>query len=193
MAATCGVLRDHQGVVLAAFGSFLGHQSILFAELTALLEGLDLAVQLGFSDLEVESDSGTMVSWAISSRFVRWDFAYLFGRVQALASSPSIIINHVFSRSYICCWFFGQLGLYSSDLSAIFQSWWPSSWFIGYSSFGYSPNSIHSTLATLIGLVLYWSLNHLLLLGGFVYVPLLMFFHWLIYLQVGVRPNPPPS
>ncbi|KAH9750680.1 hypothetical protein KPL71_013964 [Citrus sinensis] len=80
MTTTGGVLRDHQGVVLAAFGSFLGHQSILFAELMALLEGLDLAAQLGFSNLEVESDSAT-VSWAISNRFVRWDFAYLLGRV----------------------------------------------------------------------------------------------------------------
>ncbi|KAH9684879.1 hypothetical protein KPL70_013711 [Citrus sinensis] len=99
MTATSGVLRDHQGVVLAAFGSFLGHQSILFAELMALLEGLDLATQLGFSNLEVESDSATVVSWAISSRFVRWDFAYLLGRVQALASSPSIIISHVFREA----------------------------------------------------------------------------------------------
>lgn len=37
-----GVLRDHQGVVLAAFGSFLGHEPILFAELMAILEGLDI-------------------------------------------------------------------------------------------------------------------------------------------------------
>ena len=48
MATIGGVLRDHQGMVLAAFSSFLGHQSILFTELMALLEGLDLASQLGF-------------------------------------------------------------------------------------------------------------------------------------------------
>ena len=62
MAATGGVLGDHQGMILVAFGFFLGHLSILFAELMALLEGLDLAAQLGFSDLKVESDSATIVS-----------------------------------------------------------------------------------------------------------------------------------
>ena len=48
MATIGGVLRDHQGMVLAAFSSFLGHQSILVTELIALLQGLDLASQLGF-------------------------------------------------------------------------------------------------------------------------------------------------
>ena len=57
-------------MVLAAFGSFLGHQSILLAELIALLKSLDLAAQLDFFDLEVKSDLATVVSWAISSGFV---------------------------------------------------------------------------------------------------------------------------
>lgn len=65
----------------------------------ALLEGLNLATQLCFSDLEVESDSATVVSWANSSSFVRWDFTYLLGRAQALASSSSIIIRHVFREA----------------------------------------------------------------------------------------------
>ncbi|KAL9445387.1 hypothetical protein AB3S75_018391 [Citrus x aurantiifolia] len=99
MAATGGVLRDHQGVILIASGSFSGHQSILFAELMALLKGLDLAAQLGFSDLEVEFDSATVVSWAISSSFVRWDFTYILGRVRALASRSSISIRHVFREA----------------------------------------------------------------------------------------------
>ena len=63
MAASGGILRDHRGEFLAAFGSFLGHQPILYAELMAIYEGLDLTVQLGHSVLEVESDSTTMVSW----------------------------------------------------------------------------------------------------------------------------------
>lgn len=43
-----GVLHDHRGVVLAAFGSFSEHLPILFAELMAILEGLDLTAQRGF-------------------------------------------------------------------------------------------------------------------------------------------------
>ena len=62
MAASGGTLRDHRGVVLAAFGSFLGYKPILYVELMAVCNGLELAIQLGYSVLEVESDSTTVVS-----------------------------------------------------------------------------------------------------------------------------------
>lgn len=62
LAASGGLLRDHRGVVLAAFGSFLGRQPILYAELRAVCEGLEFAAQLGITMLEVESDSATVVS-----------------------------------------------------------------------------------------------------------------------------------
>ena len=59
MAASGGILQDHRGVALAAFGSFLGLKPILYAELMAVCEGLELASRLGHSVLEVESDSAT--------------------------------------------------------------------------------------------------------------------------------------
>lgn len=34
--------------MLTAFGSLSGHQPIMFAELMAILEGLDIATQFGF-------------------------------------------------------------------------------------------------------------------------------------------------
>lgn len=57
MASSGGILCDHQGQVLAAFGSFLGYQPIIYVELMVVYEGLDIAVQLGHSVLKVESDS----------------------------------------------------------------------------------------------------------------------------------------
>lgn len=45
------------GESISCVGSFLGHQSILFAELMAMFEGLDPTKQLEFPRLEVESDS----------------------------------------------------------------------------------------------------------------------------------------
>ena len=63
MAAFEGVLRDHQGVVLTAFGSFLGDKPILYAELMAVCEGLELVIQLCHLVLEVESDLVMVVSW----------------------------------------------------------------------------------------------------------------------------------
>lgn len=98
MSTTRGVMRNHQGVVLAAFGSFLGHYLILFVELMAMLEELDLATQLGFNVLEVESDSTIVVSWANSHCQVWWGYVYLLGRIHTLSSDPSIVIRNVFQE-----------------------------------------------------------------------------------------------
>ncbi|KAH9750075.1 reverse transcriptase domain-containing protein [Citrus sinensis] len=95
MAASGGILRDYRGVALAAFGSFLGHQPILYAELMAVCEGLELAARLGHSVLEVESDSATVVSWVHSQGPVRWDYSYLLRRACRLISSASIQVRHV--------------------------------------------------------------------------------------------------
>lgn len=94
MAASGGILRDHRGVTIAAFGSFLGHKPILYAELMAVCEGLELASRLGHSVLEVESDSATVVSWIHSKGPVRWDYSYLLRRACRLISS-SIQVRHV--------------------------------------------------------------------------------------------------
>ncbi|KAK9215200.1 hypothetical protein WN944_007204 [Citrus x changshan-huyou] len=46
----------------------------------------------------VESDSATVVSWSISSAFVRWDFAYLLERVRVLAPSNVLEASHLFAN-----------------------------------------------------------------------------------------------
>lgn len=66
ISTTSGVLRDHWGSVLAAFGFFLGHQLTLFAEVAIVCEGLDFGVQLGYFDNKVEFNSTTIISWITS-------------------------------------------------------------------------------------------------------------------------------
>lgn len=62
----------------------------------AILEGFDLTTLLKFSVLEVEFDSATIVSWAISQGSVWLDFVYLLNKIHALFSSLSIVIRYVF-------------------------------------------------------------------------------------------------
>ena len=95
MAASEGILCDHRGEVSAAFGSFLGYQPILYAELMAVCKGLELAVQFGHTVLEVESISATMVSWIHTQGPVRWDYAYSLRQVCLLISSSHIQVRHV--------------------------------------------------------------------------------------------------
>ena len=55
------VLEDEQGQTLAAHGEAIGIATNNVAEYSALLAGLDKAVELGVTELEVVSDSELMV------------------------------------------------------------------------------------------------------------------------------------
>lgn len=80
-----GILRDHRGVFLAAFGFFLSYQPILYAKLMVVCQGLELATQLGYLMVEVEHatqlgypmvevelDLAIVISWIHSWGPVRW-------------------------------------------------------------------------------------------------------------------------
>lgn len=90
-----GILRDHQGDILAAFGYFLGCQPILYAEFMAICTGLELATHLKHSALEVESDSTTVVSLIHYQGLVHQDYVYLLHWVSALISFSHVLIRHV--------------------------------------------------------------------------------------------------
>jgi ribonuclease HI len=60
-AAFAYVLEDEQGDVLAAHGEAIGVATNNVAEYSALIAGLDKAVELGVRELEVISDSELMV------------------------------------------------------------------------------------------------------------------------------------
>lgn len=99
MSNSSGVLRDDSGVLLAAFGSFLEHQLILFVELMAILESLDIFAWLGFFVLEVEFDLATAIFRANSQGSMQWDFSYLICWIRALSSSPSSIVKYIFRET----------------------------------------------------------------------------------------------
>ena len=112
------ILRDHQGDILAAFGSFLGCQLIIYTELMAVCEGLELVTQLRYSVLKVESHSATVVSWIHSQGPVRWDYIYLLCRVCDLISSSHILIRHVLRTLHLLL-IFWPIGLALTGLAGI--------------------------------------------------------------------------
>lgn len=99
MAVSGDILRDHRGVVLAAFGSFFGCQPILYVELMAMCKGLELVAHMGYLTLEVELYSAMIVSWIHSQGHVRWEYTYLLRRVCSLISSSTILVRHVFHEA----------------------------------------------------------------------------------------------
>lgn len=74
--ASGGVLHDSRGMPMTGFGSFLGYHLILYDELMAISEGLELAVQLGYFMLQVKSNSATAVYWVLSNGLARWGMLF---------------------------------------------------------------------------------------------------------------------
>lgn len=87
-----------QRVPMAAFGSFLGHRPILYAELMAVCKGLELTIHLKHRVLEVEFDLITVVSFIFSSGPVYYEYAHVLSKVHALVSSSIILVRHVLCK-----------------------------------------------------------------------------------------------
>ncbi|KAJ0018521.1 hypothetical protein Pint_09996 [Pistacia integerrima] len=67
-----GVIRDVQGIFKGAFSSSFGHGTNNEAELRALLASVSLCKELGFNQLNIESDSSLIVSWLSSRKCTAW-------------------------------------------------------------------------------------------------------------------------
>lgn len=100
---------DDWWVPMAGFGSFIRHHPFFYAELLVVCERLELAAQLGYFVLEVESNSVTIVSWILSGGPVCWDCANSLSKVCALTFSPTIFVRHVlheaiFATDFLANW-----------------------------------------------------------------------------------------
>lgn len=73
-----GIIRDHNGELVAAFSSFYGPGTSNSAEFNALYDGLRICQQLEIDRVIVESDSTVVIS-AIKKRYVEhWKLTYIF-------------------------------------------------------------------------------------------------------------------
>ena len=58
------ILRDHLGHWIASFSLQLGIATNNTAELAAVRQGLDMAWQLGFKFIRLETDSNVVLTWS---------------------------------------------------------------------------------------------------------------------------------
>lgn len=101
MSALGDILCDSWGVVLATFGSFLGHRLIFYVDFMAIYEGIELVVQLGYSVVEIDSDSdsATMVSWILSRAHVCRDYTDTLHHIRALVSFYTLLVRHMLRKA----------------------------------------------------------------------------------------------
>lgn len=72
-----GILRNHHGVLVAAFASSYGQGTNNHAEFYALLEGLRLCRELHLANVIIESDSNIVVSAMRNKHVDNWNLTYI--------------------------------------------------------------------------------------------------------------------
>lgn len=93
-----GVLRDHDGNLIAGFSKFYGLGTNTLAEMMALGDGLRCCIALGFDQVMVESDSLIVVGAIRSGKIDNWKLEYIFRECRMLFSSATFDIVHGFQQ-----------------------------------------------------------------------------------------------
>ncbi|OVA08894.1 Reverse transcriptase zinc-binding domain [Macleaya cordata] len=95
-AAGGGVIRDDQGILLAAFHSFYGSGSNNLAETRALLDGLLLCQQLGITNSIVNVDSNLVAGWYNQKHNIPWHLFSWWQRIREATENLNINLRHVY-------------------------------------------------------------------------------------------------
>jgi len=116
------IIRDHSGSFISAFSGFIAHsQDILFAELSALYQGIILAINLDFEEVACYTNSLLIVNLIkeASNQFHVYDV--LIQNIKDLLSSRNFTLHHSLRESNHCADFLAKLGA-SNDVDLVVYS-----------------------------------------------------------------------
>jgi ribonuclease HI len=118
-----GVLRNHSGTYISGFSGFISNShDILFAELTALYQGLTLAVSLNYEEVVCYSDSLLTVN-LINDDYSRYHvYAVLIQNIKDLLSTTNFSLRHSLREGNQCADFMAKLGASTDDAFTIHSS-----------------------------------------------------------------------
>ena len=117
-----GVIRDNAGNWIRGFARYIGYTTSIIAEFWALRDGLNLAIQLGVQNLEVELDAKVIVD-LINSRHSS-NTAYsslLFDCRLLLEMIPHTKVKHVFREANKCADTLARKGCHAHEEFVIFD------------------------------------------------------------------------
>ncbi|XP_039686543.1 uncharacterized protein [Medicago truncatula] len=117
-----GVFRDNTGTYIAGYSGYISHsQDILFAELTALYQGLRLAVNLNCEELACYSDSLLAVNLIKDDLNYFHVYAVLIQNIKDIMVSRNFNLHHSLREGNQCADFMAKLGA-SSDVELTLHS-----------------------------------------------------------------------
>lgn len=92
-----GLLHDHKGEMILAYGNYYGINTSLFAKTKALCDGLEMANNNRISQLWVEVDSMVLYNMVMGHYAVPWNLSYIFRKIISLLPTM-FYISHNFSE-----------------------------------------------------------------------------------------------
>ena len=116
-AACGGVFRDCYGQFRGGFFTGLGHQSAFFSELMAVIIGIELAYQLGWHHIWLESDSTSVLACLFSTSFVPpWPLRTLWVNCRERIRAMHFFCSHILREGNAVADKIRSLGLISTSL-----------------------------------------------------------------------------
>jgi ribonuclease HI len=115
-----GVLRNHSGTYISSFSGFINNsQDILFAELSALHQGLKLAVSLNYEELVCYSDSLLTVNLIKEDVSQFHVYVVIIQDIKDILSSRNFSLHHSLREGNQCADFMAKLGASTDDVLTI--------------------------------------------------------------------------
>ncbi|XP_024636165.1 uncharacterized protein [Medicago truncatula] len=117
-----GTLRTHAGRFISGFSGRIHHsKDILFAELTALYQGLLLATNLNYNELACYSDSMLTVNLINDELNPYHVYAVLIQNIKDLISARNFSLHHSLREGNQCADFMAKIGA-SNDVDLLIHS-----------------------------------------------------------------------
>lgn len=103
-----GIIRNSHGHWVKGFSSSIGHTTSIIVEWWALRDGLTLAIQLGYQQLEIELDAKVIVDLINSNSFSNRVYTpFLHDCRMLLGQLQQVRVAHIFREANKCVDFFG--------------------------------------------------------------------------------------
>jgi ribonuclease HI len=118
-----GILRNHTGSFISAFSGYIDHsQDILFAELSALYQGLTLAINLNYEEVACYTDSLLTVKLIKEDLNQFHVYAVLIQNIKDLLISRNYSLHHSLREGNQCADWLAKLGASNDVALAIHTS-----------------------------------------------------------------------
>ena len=117
-----GIIRDSQGNWIKGYSRSIGFTTSNIAELWALRDGLNLAIQLGLQQIEVELDAKVIVDLLNSNNNPNTAYSPLLSDCRLLlAGIPQVRVAHVFREANKCVDLLAKKGCSMQEDFALFD------------------------------------------------------------------------